>query len=330
MTSDPGSTAPHPVREVTPSEDRGASGTSSTTAGRPLLTAVAAPAVSREHLLLQMWTVGRRSLLGFHRDGMTLAMSLLQPAVLATLVVLSQHDRDAPVYVHFFLVVSALWMGMTLTVREVVRERPLYQRDRLAGLHPDAYLIGRTVMALVPLLVQVLLLYAVARGLVAGLFDVSRREMIRDDLLGTAWWRALTVLFLAGLGGLLIGLVLSILARSERSAVAMLPLAILPQFLLSRVASGEAGYAWQDPSIFSPIVDLPAYTHAMELPLASVLLLLGSLPMVSRPATGALDLPGDAGAMLAGEWLYLSLLLLVHLLGVYLLFRSREGQVIGR
>lgn len=302
-----------------------ASGSSRSEATKLGSVVMTTPAVDREHRRLQAETIAWRSLLGFQRDRMSLVMSLLQPLVLATLVVLSQYNRGEDIYVHFFLIVSSLWMGMTLSVREIVRERPLYQRDRMAGLHPDAYLFGRTAALLVPLGVQVVLLYAIAQGWVSLWLDESTRQIVREDLLGTSWFRAVTVLGAAGVGGLFIGLFLSILAGTERAAVAMLPMAILPQFLLSRVASGHAGAGWAAANPFSPIIHLSRYFHSEEVSQAGLMLTLGSLPLISRPATGALAIPRQEGNELLGEWLYLLLLLLLHALIVYTLFRFREG-----
>lgn len=286
--------------------------------------------LTRDHLLIQARSVFQRSWAGFVRDPMTLTMSALQPLVLAFLVILSQHDRGGAVQVHFFLVISALWMGMTLTVREIVRERPLYQRDRLAGLHPDAYLLGRVATALVTLAAQVLLLYGAARGMVVVLFEDGPGETARLNLLETAWLRGLSVLFLAGLGGLLIGLMLSILARTERAAVAMLPLAILPQFLLSRVASGYAVQGWAEPGPFLPLTNIASYWQETEVGIGGLMLLLGSLPLITRPATGSLSMRDETVGVLAGEWMYLLVLLAAHSVVAYLLFRSHEGRLHAR
>jgi len=51
-----------------------------------------------------------------------------------------------------------------------------------------------------------------------------------------------------------------------------------------------------------------------------------SLPMLSRPATAVLDMParGLTGTFLAAEWLYVTMILLLYALAMYVLFRWAE------
>ena len=307
--------------------------TSTATAGATL-TSPARPRLERRPFLLQARTVCLRSLKGLGRDRMTLIVTGLQPIILAFLAVLSQHARGGALQVHFFLIVSAVWMGMTLTVREIVRERPLYQRDRLAGLHPDAYIGGRTLAATAPLACQVVLLYLVALGLVDVLFEdhtlLRSGENPREVLLDTSWVRGLLVLLFAALGGLFIGLMISILSRTERAAVSLLPLVILPQVLLSRAISGYAHEAWDEPSPFLPLLELGKYWEETDPGFGGFLLTVLSLPLVSRPAAAALDMGDVSDGVLAAEWAYLLILVAGHGFAAYVLFRMYEGRIQAR
>src|SRR5437588_5526795 len=97
---------------------------------RPQIRA-AAPPPGRERIFQQARVVFDRTMLGLKRDKMATFMALAQPPILAILTALAGIHQPKSIGVIFFLVVCAVWLGMTLTVREVVRERKLYIRDRV-------------------------------------------------------------------------------------------------------------------------------------------------------------------------------------------------------
>ena len=88
----------------------------------------------------QTGVVAVRDLRLLLRDRGFAAALLVQPVALGVLVCLTQYDASKPVSLLFFLVVVATWLGLNGSARDLVRERRLYARDRLAGLRPAAYL----------------------------------------------------------------------------------------------------------------------------------------------------------------------------------------------
>ena len=50
--------------------------------------------------------------------------------------------------VGFKLVISAIWLGCITTCQDLVKERAIYRRERLAGLSPHAYLASKAGVAL--------------------------------------------------------------------------------------------------------------------------------------------------------------------------------------
>ena len=286
--------------------------------------------VTGRHKVRQAQVVFTRALLGLVRDRVSLALGIFQPVALAALVVLSQYKLPRPIFVHFFLVVSALWLGMTLTVREIVRERKLYVRDRLVSLAPDAYLGGKLLCAAMLVGLQALLLWATARALIPLLVSEATNGVTRQALMDTSLAGGFAILWLVGFGGALVGLLISAVASSERAAVALLPLALLPQVLLSRVAAGEGGLPWSEPSPFCQIATAGKYFTTDANAPQGIALLIGSVPMLTRPGTAVLDMLANSGAQphqasdVAVEGIYLALLLLVHLLAVWGAFRWSE------
>ncbi|NLF01673.1 MAG: ABC transporter ATP-binding protein, partial [Anaerolineales bacterium] len=274
-----------------------------------------------------------RSLLGCWRDRPALVFLSIQPIILAALTALSTHEQGRSAFIHFFLVISILWMGMTLTVREIVRERALYVRDRLAGLAPDMFLAGKLVYASVLIAAQSLVLCFTARMLAEPIMTGGGSGMVWDEFRGVSISRLLFGCFAAGLGGVLIGLLLSTLSRTQRMAVSLLPLVLLPQVMLSRVAFGDRTNLWSDPSPVGRIISVGDYLKPDEYNAPGVVVLLASLPMVSCPATALIDMPFtrpgakasfSAAIPIVAEGIYLCILLLAYASVLYAVFRHQE------
>jgi len=305
----------------------------------------------------QFKVVLKRSWLTFFRDRSSLLLNLIQPVILATLTVLAQYAAPASISIHFFLVVSALWMGMTLTVREIVNEKKLYARDRLVALDPLAFLAGKLVTALLLLAPVAVLLYLSAR-IAIPIFLQEGPTM--DALRSASFFNSTFVLWLAGAGGALVGLAISTLSKTERMAVMILPIALLLQVLLSRVVFGHSaqwdsqvplppvavtqpaaspsGEAPATPpamvrhSPFNPVKTLDDYLDSDRASWQGNLVMAGSFLMVTRPATALLDMspsgrapPGAVGV----EWIYLLCLMAFYLAITAVMFLLVESKWIG-
>jgi len=79
---------------------------------------------------------------------------------------------------------------------------------------------------------------------------------------------------------------------------------------------------------FGPIADLPGFFGPQEATFVDGVVALISLPLLTRPALGVLDMPvHKVGAvMIVGEWLYFLILLLAYALALYLGFRWAERR----
>ncbi len=311
----------------------------------------------RSHPLGQAAVVWWRAILGLWRDKGSLLFALLQPPILAVLIAFSQPANAPSSYAHFFAVMAALWLGMTVTVREIVRERKLYARDRLAGLRPTAYLAGKMFYALCVTAVQTLLLYSGIRLFAVSWINTLSARTIHDvpPILGYG------LLTAVGFGGCLLGFILSTLSKTERAAVALLPLVLLPQVVLSRVTYGDGDKPWGFPSPYSPIAFMArSYEKSYQPSRAQLeryrrvapssqtfvrstapapgnrhkrsrlLLSIGSLPMLTRPGTAALDMLATSKISarrfqwIVWEDVYLVALLVVYGIALYGFFRRRE------
>lgn len=246
----------------------------------------------RRRSMPQAAVIFRRTALCFVRDLGGCGISLGLPLILAIIIVFTQYRQPDSAFASFFLAVSALWLGMALSVREIVKERKLFLRDRLGGMSPMGFVLGKAAFLLAVSLIQSVVLYAVSRLYFSVL---TQGGFINQGGFKNPYPLAcFVVIALLELGGILLGLIVSTVSSTEQMAVSALPLLLLPQVFLSRVAT-YAMYSWDDPR--SPFVMIARLGQAIgdggESFLGSLrdmLLFIFSLPLFTRWGTAALDL----------------------------------------
>jgi len=312
--------------EVRPIEPR--SDTDAPASGHRRGTDGPAGVVTSDSARRQFPIVARRALVILSRDlGLVLAM-LAQPLLLGLLVCLTQYDVDTPLPLLFFAVVVAIWLGLNNSARDLVRERRYYVRDRLAGLSPGAYLGAKATVHAAAGAVQLLVLLVVLR-LVGG--RVLQFEDAATRLAETSTLRLFLVLMAGYLGGVGLGLLASTLARTEEAAVAALPLLIMPQLLLSVVATGMQSRRYDERRPFRPLV----VTVLSDQDLTGTAALVDGLSMacLSRPAVLVAEsrsVPGYGARIWLGDLCHLLILLLATWVLVVLAFGWAERRWLQR
>ena len=118
----------------------------------------------------------------------------------------------------FIMMLSAIWFGCLNSAREVVKELPIYLRERSINLGIGPYLTSKLLPLAALALIQCLLLLATVTAL--------------SDLPGSFGDRLIT-LFVATLAATAMGLTISTLASSNDKAIAMVPILLIPQVILS-------------------------------------------------------------------------------------------------
>ena len=165
-------------------------------------------------------------------DWKSLTIQMAQPLILLGLMAFLFGDVDdvfgergladpQPLFQALFMLsAAALWLGCSNAAREIVAERAIFIRELHWGLSSTAYLASKFAVQGLICLVQMAILAAVGPlvGLPGGLAGYPA-------LLG--------MLYLGAVCGTGLGLLLSSRASSELMAVAMVPLVLLPQLLLS-------------------------------------------------------------------------------------------------
>ena len=183
----------------------------------------------RRPFVFEVRVLASRYLRTLVRDRRTLALLVGQAPILGALtavifragVLSSAVSPIAAIELVFLLMTSSIWMGVTSSAREVVKERGLVEREFDVGVRLEAYVAAKALILFALNLVQVVLLVIVVLALQP--FGIGARGVSQLLLLGvlTAW--AATSL----------GLVASCLARTTDQAAGAVPLLLMPQLLLA-------------------------------------------------------------------------------------------------
>ena len=154
------------------------------------------------------------------RDHATLLTMLVQCLTVAGLLVLLFRGEPGSARVlSFLLAVASIWFGCNNSAKETVKERTVYSRERNVNLLATSYYFSKFSVIAALSVAQVSLLL----GLVTTSCEVGP---------GTTFAREWMVVSALAVAGVALGLLISACARSEDQAVAIIPIALLPQLIL--------------------------------------------------------------------------------------------------
>lgn len=168
-------------------------------------------------------------------DQRNLLILLLQAPLIATIIGLvfstegvAAARAAAESQISFILVLSAIWFGTLNSVRELVKELPIYLRERSVNLGIVPYLTSK----LIPLAALCLIQCALLLGIVSIMVSLPGNFFAR-----------LLCLFMAGMAATSMGLAVSALVDTNDKAVAIAPILLIPQIVMSNavVRLGDAG-----------------------------------------------------------------------------------------
>ena len=161
----------------------------------------------------------RDSLLG---DKGGLILLLAQAPLIGWLcaVVWGSIESDTPA-LYFVLCLAAIWFGCVNACREIVKERAIFERERLFGLRPRAFVLSKLWVLATLGAVQVVLLQGTVE------WHLQLRGPMPIEMLA---------LFGASVAGTGLGLLISAVATTQERAVFAVPLLLLPQILFSELA----------------------------------------------------------------------------------------------
>lgn len=158
-------------------------------------------------------------------DRLNLSILILQAPLIALIIgLVFEMDTDplrratGQSQVVFILVLSAIWFGCLNSARELVKELPIYLRERSVNLALGPYIVSKLLPLAAICLLQCLLLLSV----------IAARLDIPGD-----WALRFAVLYAAAMAATTMGLCVSAFVNSNDKAVATIPILLIPQVILS-------------------------------------------------------------------------------------------------
>ncbi len=174
------------------------------------------------HILL------KRAFLSKLRNRANLLTTILEAPLLALLtgMVLRYSESDVydfasafhiPTYLFLALVV-AMFLGLTNSVDDIIRDRPVLMRERNLDVRLIYYVLSKGLTLAVFALIQCALFTLIGNWLLS----------VRD-----AFWIVFTAMFLTAGSGVAIGLVISSLVSESKTGILIIPAVLIPQIILS-------------------------------------------------------------------------------------------------
>lgn len=120
----------------------------------------------------------------------------------------------------FVIAISSIWFGTINASREIIAEKPIYERERMIGINIFPYVMSKFLVLSVLCFIQSIALVGIVE--IVAPFSLGFGNDLKIIMLLT---------FLTSLGGLSIGLLVSAIAKSQSQALALVPLVLLPMII---------------------------------------------------------------------------------------------------
>ncbi|MFF3321584.1 FHA domain-containing protein [Streptomyces sp. NPDC002889] len=184
----------------------------------------------------QLLTLVRRYLSVIASDKGFMALMLVLPAVLGTVSMLIKPDQGllpsergpnaTGATVLLILAVGACFSGAANSVRELIKERVIYERERATGLSRSAYLMSKVI---------VLGLITALQGVIIGAIGFGLREVPEEGLvLGSAVRVEMTLPIMAlGFTAMMFGLIISSLVKTAEKTMPLLVMFAIVQVVFT-------------------------------------------------------------------------------------------------
>jgi ABC-type multidrug transport system ATPase subunit/pSer/pThr/pTyr-binding forkhead associated (FHA) protein len=160
------------------------------------------------------WCLGALQELGRRSGGLGSGSNDL----LSNMQVTTDHSGAA-----FFLVVAAVWFGTSNAAREIVSERAIYMRERMVNLKLFNYVFSKFLLLTFICVIQCTILL----GIVFFALGFHGGPIAFAIELGT--------LIITAMNSVAIGLLLSTIVTSSEAAMALTPIALIPQVVLGGI-----------------------------------------------------------------------------------------------
>jgi ABC-type multidrug transport system ATPase subunit len=177
--------------------------------------------------LTQFRTLLKRSFISKLRNRANVVITLCVAPVLALLIATllrysdsGKYDFASAYHIPTFLFLSlivAMFLGLTNSADDIIRDRPILQRERNLNVRLPYYILSKTLTLGIFALLQCVLFVLI------GNYILAIRGM---------FWVYLGVVFMTAMGGVALGLVISCLVADPKTAANIVPLVLIPQIIM--------------------------------------------------------------------------------------------------
>jgi ABC transport system ATP-binding/permease protein len=215
---------------------------------------IAPPPRARNHLS-QLSTLVRRYLAVIASDKAYLATLAIAPLALAIILraasssqglVGGPHGNANAITVLDILAIGACFIGTLNAVREIIKEKSIYTRERAAGLSAGAYLWSKLLVLGALSAIQATLMTVV------GL--IGRPVPPHGSVFGNSWIEIVLAMAVLAIASMTIGLMISAVVRTSETTLVLLFISVMLQIVLTGGVipiAGKVGVeqlAWISPS----------------------------------------------------------------------------------
>jgi len=175
----------------------------------------------------QFRTVLRRAFVSKLRNRANLVITIGVSPVLALLIATilrysesGTYDFASAYHIPTFLflgLIVAMFLGLTNSADDIIRDRPVLQRERNVNVRLSYYVVSKTLTLGVFALVQCILFVMI------GNYVLQIRGM---------FWIDLAIMFMTAMGGVALGLLISSLVADPKTAANIVPLVLIPQIIM--------------------------------------------------------------------------------------------------
>jgi ABC-type multidrug transport system ATPase subunit/predicted component of type VI protein secretion system len=181
----------------------------------------------------QFMTLSRRYWEVLFRDKLNLFILFAQAPIIAILVFFVMGENQPRDFAYFVLSLVAVWFGTSVSAREIIRERAVYNRERMVNLGLLPYVGSKIFILGIIVGVQCLMLFIPLK-----LLDLIGLMPMPGELLGIP--QLWVMLVTAGVG-IALGLLISSLVKTSEMATSLVPLILIPQILFSGLVGVPTG-----------------------------------------------------------------------------------------
>ncbi|WEH42536.1 FHA domain-containing protein [Streptomyces sp. AM 2-1-1] len=205
----------------------------------------------------QLWTLIRRYVSVIASDKGFLGLMVVLPAVLGvvSVVIPAKYGLAAPTgsakfngkagTILLILAVGMCFSGAANSVRELIKERVIYERERATGLSRSAYLMSKVI---------VLGVITALQGVIICAIGLSTRQLPAEGLVMPPAAEVCLAIIALGFTSMMVGLVISSLVRTAEKTMPLLVMFAIVQVVFTGVlfqiydSPGLEQFAWLMPS----------------------------------------------------------------------------------